>query len=309
VTSDDLAVKILEEEGDKITFDTRSNLALTNFQISFAGIQLVDSYTRQVVQHYAFLCLVSSDTPARYALLEHVAVGAFLGCGKCWMEGCKYEGCGHGTYSAGYARPAPQPVLGGGQGILAKDSQNRTHQEHVRHGTAAEKGLETKEKSGVKRVCCIAKVLPYFNVVKGFPIAVGHAFLLGVVSAFLNAVLTDYKTEGERPAHVITKADQRVMSERHAKLVWTHEHGRPAKDVVKYRASMTMEELLVFVETASPYVLLGCLPKELETAWFHLRRAVMHYCRISEAGMDAARRERAKADMAKYASIVEEVSH
>jgi hypothetical protein len=136
---------------------------------------------------------------------------------------------------------------------------------------------------------------------------VGHAFLLGVVSAFLDTVLADYMTEGERLEHVVTKANRRKMSARHGRLVWTHEHGRPAKDVVKYRASMTMEELLVFVETASLYVLLGCLQKELETAWFHLRRAVMHYYRISEGGMEKARRERAKADMAKYASIVEEV--
>lgn len=90
----------------------------------FAGIQLVDSYTRQVVQHHAFLCLVSANTLARNALLEHVAVAAFLGCGKCWMEGCKYEGCTHGTYFAGYARLAPQRRLGEGRGIFAKDSRN-----------------------------------------------------------------------------------------------------------------------------------------------------------------------------------------
>lgn len=243
---------------------------------------------------------------ARNALQEHVSVMAYLGCGKCWFAGCKYEGCGNGTYFCGYAKPAPQRGREG-EGILAKDARNRTHQEHLRHGRAVERGTETEERSGVKGVSCVANLLSYFDVTKGFPIAVGHALLLGVVKAFLDAVLADYKLEADRPDFVVCKADKRTVSARHAWIVWTHEHGRPGKDVVKYRGSLTMEELLVFVETSSLYILRGCLLKRLWTAWLHLRRAVMHYCRISKGAAEPARRDRAREDMATYASIVEQV--
>jgi hypothetical protein len=243
---------------------------------------------------------------AQNALLEHVGVMAYRGCGKCWFAGCKYEGCGNGMYLLGYAKPAPQRGERGG-GILAKDARNRTHREHLQHGRAVETGLETEERSGVKGVSCIASLLSYFDVIKGLSIAVGHALLLGVVKGFLDTVLADYKLEADRPDFVICKADRRRMSARHGWIVFTHEHGRPGKDVVKYRGFLTMEELLVFVETSSLYILRGCLSKRLETAWFHLRRAVMHYCRINKGAAEPSRRVRAREDMATYARIVEEV--
>jgi hypothetical protein len=61
-------------------------------QSSFPGFKLVDSYTRKAVLHRAFLCLVSSDTPARNAILEFVPPAAFRACFLCWFEGSKYEG-------------------------------------------------------------------------------------------------------------------------------------------------------------------------------------------------------------------------
>jgi hypothetical protein len=209
-------------------------------------------------------------------------------------------------YFLGYTKLAPQRGKIGVR-ILAKDARNRTHREHLQHGRAVETGLETEERSGVKGVSCIASLLTYFDVIKGLPIAVGHALLLGVEKAFLDTVLAYYKLEADRPDFVICKSDRRRMSVRHGSIVFTHKHGRPGKDVVKYRGSLTMDELLVFVETNSLYILRGCLSKRLETAWFHLRRAVMPYCPINKGAAEPSGRLRAREDMATYARIVEEV--
>lgn len=69
-----------------------------------------------------------------------------------------------------------------------------------------------------------------------------------------------------------------------------------------------MEEWLQFVESSSPYLFRGCLLPELEKAWFHLQRAVMHYCRITESSLEPSMREQAASDMLLHAQLVEEVS-
>jgi hypothetical protein len=272
-------------------------------------LKLVDSYTRKAVLHRAFLCLVSSDTPARNVILEFVPPAAFRACFLCWFVGNKYEGSRQGMYFAGYNRPAPQHIRGNSEGkeIFAVAAAKRTHEEHMQHGRAVEEGTETVEESGNKGVSCISKFLPYFDVTKGFLIPMAHGCLLGVAKSFLNTVLADYKQESEREDHVITKADRRKMVERQGEVIWTHEHGRPCKCVVKHRGSFTMEELLQFIESSSVYIMRGCLKPELEKAWLHLRRAILHYCKIADDSLDMDKRVGAREDALQYAKIVERV--
>ncbi|GAQ92757.1 hypothetical protein KFL_011230030 [Klebsormidium nitens] len=266
----------------------------------------VDSSTKQTTRHRTYVCLISTDTLARNALQEFVAATAYLGCGYCWFEGSKYEGPKQGVYFAGYAKPAPQHIRGGGKGLLAGQAPRRTHEQHLRHGEAVENEEESEEETGYKGVCCVAKFLPYFDVTKGFLLPIAHGCLLGNVKDFLNVVMADYKLEADRPEHVMTKANRRKVVERQGEIRWTHEHGSPGKCVVKHRGSMTMSELLQFVETSSVYVMRGCLTPELDKAWRHLRAVVLHYCRITDDGMDMEQRVKAKQNALAYAKIVEQ---
>jgi hypothetical protein len=205
-------------------------------------------------------------------------------------------------YFAGYNQPAPQHIRGEGKEIFVVAAAKRTHEEHMQHGRAVEEGTETVEESRNKGVSCISKFLPYFDVTKGFLIPMAHGCLLGVAKSFLNTVLADYKQESEREDYVITKADRRKMVERQGEVVWTHEHGRPCKCVVKHRGSFTMEELL---QSSSVYILRGCLKPELEKAWLHLRTAILHYCKIADDSLDMDKRVGAREDALHYAKIVE----
>lgn len=261
------------------------------------------------VRHRAFLVMVHSDTPAMRKLLEFVAVSAYVGCGRCWFEGCKYCDSKAGTYFQGYSEPAPQYVRGGGEKILASQAPVRTHGDHVTHGRAVEAGEEEPEQCGNKGLSPIARFLPYFDLVKGFPIPFGHAFLEGVVRSFWNEVLQKYPSEEERPDWVIPNKTRSVMEKRGEELKrrCTHTRGRPYRCIVRYRGSYTMEDLLNWTETDSLYVARGCLTSELAEAWEHLRQAALHYARMGEDPLDPVRRESADKHLKSYACIVEEV--
>jgi hypothetical protein len=253
-----------------------------------------------------FLCLIHADTIARDALLEFVGVQAFIACYRCWFEGAKYLGGRKGTYFKGYSKLVAQNVLGGGKQILAREAKPRTHQEHVDHGRKVESGEETAEDSGNKGLCCVARFLPYFDVVKGFPNPVAHSMLLGLVKGFWKELLQPYKNEEERPKNVLPNSVRREMQQR--KVRCPHDRGRPYRDVVKHLGSYTMEDLLHFTETDSLYIVHGCLPAVLARAWKHLRGAVIHYFRDIDDPLDPKKMTDASNHLQKYAEIVEEVS-
>jgi hypothetical protein len=204
----------------------------------------VDNYLNKEVKHRAFLCIVHADTPARNKLLEFVSVASFLACYRCWFEGCKYLDSRTGTYFRGYTERAPQYVRKEGQKVYTSEAKPRTHKDHVQHGKAVESGEERPEENGNKGLSVLAKFLPYFDLVKGFPIPLARAVLLGVVKSFWTEALQKYPLEAERPKGVIPNKKRWVMESKGEELKrrCPHDRGRPPRCIVKHRGSFVMED-------------------------------------------------------------------
>lgn len=90
-------------------------------------------------------------------------------------------------------------------------------------------------------MCCLARYLPYFDLIKGFPLPVTHGLLLGPVKSFWLHQFQPYKTEEERPAEVMPHSKRKVVQRR--KIKPPHDRDRPQRDITKYLRSFTMEEL------------------------------------------------------------------
>lgn len=77
--------------------------------------------------------------------------------------------------------------------------------------------------SPIAGVCAAA---PYFDLVHGRPVPIAHAFLFGVMKAFLNSAFSEYKvSKGPPPAYVVTYAKREEIAKLYASMA-THLHGK-----------------------------------------------------------------------------------
>lgn len=138
---------------------------------------------------FSMHCLVRTRPPGTSCSIKFASVASFFSCYRCWFEGCKYLDSRTGTYFGRYTERAPQYVRKEGKKVYVNEAEPRTHEEHVQHGKAVESGEEGPKESGNKGLSVLANFLPYFDLVKGFPIFFAHTVLLGVVKSFWTEAL------------------------------------------------------------------------------------------------------------------------
>jgi hypothetical protein len=134
--------------------------------------------------------------------------------------------------------------------VYASEAEPRDHEDHVQHGKAVESGEEGPEESGNEGLSVLAKFLPDFDLIKGFPIPFACAVLLEVVTSFQGRRFwqkyPSESSEAGRPKGLVPNEKRRIIKSREEELKGRcpHDRGRPPRCIVKHRGSFVMEDLL-----------------------------------------------------------------
>ena len=216
--------------------------------------------TQERILHKVLLARVCGDAPALKKLGCWVSFGAKLGCQFCTLRGIHEEGA---IRFLGYARPVPWGLFLPGESRLTGSLAQKkgvalcgapktklTHTHQLSRARIVEgKGMHPSD-YGCHGVSPLSK-LPYFDMVDGFIVGIGHTGPYGVVKAFWNYVLSGGSST---PELMVSSKSKKLMTARAAHMRATSDCNRPYRDIVDKRGNWTMEDYLHWTESNCTYI-------------------------------------------------------
>ena len=224
--------------------------------------------------HRPFLRGFDADTPAQKACTESNGHSGYLPCMRCTIYGEYSEGAvrlrGYNERVANYKLPSGEEYV---HKKWAKDHPRTTHEEIMTEMKKIKETGQVEGSSQFKGWCCVPFVLPYFDMLSGFRIAVYHKLVIGVLKNYVITVMDN--ADGE---WYVGNEHKRRMRWRLKQLITNIDVDTKVVDIVEKRSSMHISHWLRFAETYAPLLFFDAFEGEETSHFWHIMQKLRRAC-------------------------------